>query len=390
MPSNHSVFDLAVIGLGAIGSSTLYHLSKSGLKILGIDQFSPPHEMGSSHGESRITRLAVGEGPAFVPFVKRSHQLWDEIHQLTGEKIMTTTGGLLLDTVEKGWSKHGAEGFFDRTVRLAQEANITHEILLGDRVRDTFPQFNTGPNVRGYFEPDAGFLRPELAIKVQLHLAESNKAIIKTHTQVQRIAPLSGGGVLIQTNQGVFEATKVVISAGAWIKDFIPAYAHGQFKICRQVLHWLPLKDKAVRDSKAVFMWGYGSQAEDFLYGFPSLDGKTIKVASESFVESQHADTLDRNVTKVEQETFLEEKVADKLNHVDRAVLKSKVCLYTVTPDANFVVDHMPDFEEVLVASTCSGHGFKHSAGIGEAIAEKMLNKKPTLSLDAFKWTQSY
>jgi sarcosine oxidase len=387
MSSNPSVFDLAVIGLGAIGSSTLYHLSKSGLKVLGIDQFSPPHEMGSSHGDSRITRLAVGEGSAFVPFVKRSHQLWTEIHKLTGEKIMTTTGGLLLDTVEKGWSKHGAEGFFDRTVRLAQEENIPHEILHGERIRDAFPQFNTGSNVRAYYEPEAGFLRPEMAIKVQLQLAESNKAVIKTHTQVQRIAPLPGGGVSIQTNQGLFEAARVLVSAGAWIKDFIPAYAHGQFKICRQVLHWLPLKNKAVADSKSVFMWGYGNQAEDFLYGFPSLDGKTVKVATESFVESRHADTIDRNVSKAEQEAFLDEKVADKLQHVDKTVLKSKVCIYTVTPDANFVVDHMPDFEEVLVASTCSGHGFKHSAGIGEAIAEKMLEKNPKLSLDPFKWT---
>ena len=115
-----NTYDVAVIGLGALGSSTLWQLSKSGKKILGIDQFSPPHTMGSSHGETRITRLAVGEGMDFVPIVKRSHEIWKELESQTGTTIMTTTGGLLFDSGIQSWAKHGSEGFFERTVKLAQ------------------------------------------------------------------------------------------------------------------------------------------------------------------------------------------------------------------------------------------------------------------------------
>lgn len=122
-------FDIAVIGLGAVGASTLWQLSKSGKRILGIDQFAPPHTMGSSHGETRITRLAVGEGMDFVPIVIRSHEIWKDIEKITGQEIMTNTSGLLFDSGGKSWSKHGSEGFFKRTVHFAQEAGIPHEVF---------------------------------------------------------------------------------------------------------------------------------------------------------------------------------------------------------------------------------------------------------------------
>jgi sarcosine oxidase len=385
-----SSFDYAIVGLGAVGASVLYHLSKSGKTILGLDQFSPPHEMGSSHGESRITREAVGEGDEFIPFVQRSHQLWRELEAISGKSIMTTTGGLLFDTVGKGWSKHGAEGFFDRTVRFAKSAGIAHDLLSAQEVKARFAQFNLPEDGRAYYEPGAGFLRPELAIATQLQLAAQHQAIIKTHTQVQRLAPIPGGGVSMLTNQGTFEAGRVVISAGAWIKDFVPSFTHSNFKICRQVLHWLPLA-KSTQDlaNSPIFMWGFGEGPEDFIYGFPSLDGNTIKVASESFAESNHPNTLSRIVAPSEGTDFLEHKLGEKLNHVKSEVLKSKVCIYTVTPDSNFLIDALPDFEEVTVASACSGHGFKHSAGLGEAIAHQLLGIKG-INLDSFKWKKSF
>lgn len=384
---NRNVFDIAVIGLGAIGASTLWHLSKSSIKVLGIDQFSPPHTMGSSHGETRITRLAVGEGEDFIPIVMRSHEIWREIEKISGKEIMTSTGGLLFDSGGKSWSKHGSEGFFQRTVHFAQQAGIPHEVFDAKALRKRHPEFNLEESGTVYYEPSAGFLRPELAISTQIQLAEQNGAIIKTHTKVLGIAPLPSGGVLIKTNQGEFEAGRAVISAGAWVKDFLPPQEKSHFKICRQILHWLPVKNQAfILGKTPVYMWGFGPEAEDFIYGFPSLDGKSVKMASESFIERNHPDTLSREVTREEQMIFLEEKIAGRFNHLEKQVIQSKVCIYTVTPDSYFVVDEMPDFPEVMVASACSGHGFKHSAGLGEAIAAKILGHAPRFDLSPFAW----
>ncbi|RZS95493.1 N-methyl-L-tryptophan oxidase [Cecembia calidifontis] len=384
---NRNIFDIAVIGLGALGASALWQLSKSGKRILGIDQFAPPHTMGSSHGETRITRLAVGEGMDFIPIVMRSHEIWREIKVLTGREVMTTSGGLLFDSGGKSWSKHGSEGFFKRTVHFAEQAGIPHEVFDASELKRRFSEFNLEENGMVYYEPSAGFLRPELAISTQLELAEQNGAIIKTHTKVLGIAPIPGGGVWIKTNQGEFEAGKAVLSAGAWVKDFLPPMEKSHFKICRQILHWLPVKNQAFTLGKTpVYMWGFGPAAEDFIYGFPSLDGVSVKMASESFVERHHPDTLSREVTQEEQVAFLEEKIAGRFNHLEKRVLQSKVCIYTVTPDSYFVVDELPDFPEVLVASACSGHGFKHSAGLGEAIAAKTLDQATQFDLSPFAW----
>lgn len=385
MNQNH--FDIAVVGLGALGASTLWHLSKTGKKILGIDQFSPPHTMGSSHGETRITRLAVGEGMDFVPIVKRSHEIWKEIEGITGNKIMSTTGGLLLDSGGKTWSKHGSEGFFQRTVQFAQKSNILHEVFDAKELKKRFSEFNLEKTGKVYFEPGAGFVSPELAISTQLQLAGQNNAIIKTHTKVYGVRPISGGGVSIETNQGVFEAGRVVISAGPWVKDFLPDFAKTKFKICRQILHWIPIGANHFQmGNTPVFMWGFGENAEDFIYGFPSLDGKSIKVASESFIERNHPDTVSRDVSEQEQVEFLNTKIDGRLNHIQNRVLLSKVCLYTVTDDSYFVVDEMPDFSEVVIASACSGHGFKHSAGLGEAISDSLVGNEPRIDLQPFKW----
>ena len=384
---NKNFFDIAVIGLGALGSSALYQLSKSGKRILGIDQFSPPHTMGSSHGETRITRLAVGEGMDFVPIVKRSHEIWREIEALTGQKIMTTTGGLLLDSGGKSWSKHGSEGFFKRTVHFAKEGGIPHEVFDSRELKKRFSEFNLEESGMVYYEPSAGFLKPELAITTQLQLAEKNQAVIKTHTKVLEIRPLEGGGVKINTNQGQFEAGRAVISAGPWVKDFLSDLEKPNFKICRQVLYWLNKEGNAFELGKMpVYMWGFGEGPEDFIYGFPSLDGKSVKMASESFLENNHPDTLSREVSPQEELMFLNRKIADRFNHLQKKILKSKVCIYTVTQDSYFVVDELPDFPEVIVASACSGHGFKHSAGLGEALASQLEGKTTLFSLDCFRW----
>ena len=369
---SQTYYDVAVIGLGAVGSATLYQLSKTGAKVIGLDRYSPPHSMGSSHGESRITRLAVGEGEEYVALAKRSHEIWDEIESQIGISIRTRTGGLLIDSGIIPWSKHGSEGFWDRTVRFAKNQDIAYQIPSLDYVKQKFPAFKIPSRGKVYFESEAGFLRPELAIQVQLDLAKKNGAEVLMNSPCEKIRETTGGFV-IECSVGQIFSRKIVLSAGGWIKDFLPPAEGDRFKICRQVLHWLEIEPGWNSWSDyPVWMWGFGSQPEDFIYGFPSLDGRSVKMASESFIETSHPDKLLREVSAGEQQEFWRSKVLGIISGLKNSFIQSKVCFYTVTTDAKFVIQSMGDHQDFILISACSGHGFKHSAALGEKLAKQM------------------
>src|SRR5664279_6287621 len=159
------VADIAVIGLGAVGSATLYQAAKLGARVIGIDRFVPPHDQGSSHGETRITRQAIGEGREFGPLVLRSNEIWEELEAATGASLMTRNGGLVLASHDVGGNHHGSRSFLQDTIDAAVEFGIPHETLRADEIRRRFPQFRLTADEEGYFEPGAGFLRPEACVK---------------------------------------------------------------------------------------------------------------------------------------------------------------------------------------------------------------------------------
>lgn len=366
-------FDIVVIGLGAVGSSALYQLSKSGKKILGIDRFEPPHSFGSSHGETRITRLAVGEGEDYVALAKRSHEIWREIEAEAGVDIMTTTSGILMDSGIEPWGKHGSEGFWDKTVSFAKKQDISHRVTDPKALKSRFPAFQLESSGKVYWEEAAGFLRPEVAIKAQLELAVKNGAEIQVNSPVE-VLRKKGSSVLIRTKNGQVLADRVLLSAGGWVKDFLPEAEKTDFKICRQVLHWLEIEPGFTNwTSYPIWMWGFGPRPEDFIYGFPSLDGKSVKMATESFVDAKHPNFLHRVVSGEEQDQFWSEKVKGKILGLKRNIIKSVVCFYTVTSDARFVIKPLAGMENVMMVSACSGHGFKHSAALGERLARELV-----------------
>jgi sarcosine oxidase len=351
-----TIVDVVVVGLGAVGSATLYQLSTRGIQALGIDQFEPPHTLGSSHGETRITRLAVGEGEEYVAFAKRSHEIWAELEALSGKKIRTKTGGILLDSGVNPWAKHGVEGFWERTLRYAQNQQVSHRVLDLLEMNTNFPAFQLPPTGKIYWEEEAGYLFPELAIETQLDLAKKQGAKIWTSSKVKSIQS-EGVQFRIQLEGLEVLAKQVVLTAGGWVKDFLPNPTKKRLSICRQVLYWLEVEEEFTDwQDYPVWMWGYGAAPEDFIYGFPSLDGKTIKMASESFVEVAHPDQLSREVTAEEQELFWKTKVEGKLKGVKKQFLKTSVCFYTLTEDARFVVEEMEGNPNFLWVSACSGH----------------------------------
>jgi sarcosine oxidase len=359
------MYDAVVVGLGAVGAATTYQLAKRGARVLGLDQFAPPHSRGSSTGETRITRKAIGEGDAYVPLVLRSYELFREIERESGESLLTVTGGLWISSPARQAETHVAN-FFDNTLAAARRFKIEHEILAPAEIRRRFPQFNVRANEAGYYEPDAGFLRPEVCVRAQLALAAKHGAEIRTNARVEGLDRLP-------------PARTVILAAGAWLPEFLPPALAKHFTVTRQVQYWFQVREPVERfmaPNFPVWIWELQEQ-RNVIYGFPAIDG-TLKLATERYGE-------EREVSADEMHSIL---VAPYLPGVGPRCVKTMTCLYTATPDFHFVIDRHPAMPHVIVASACSGHGFKHSAAVGEAIAEIATTGRSSIDLGAFAFSR--
>jgi sarcosine oxidase len=379
------VCDVAVIGLGAVGAAALYHLSKSGISVIGVDRFHPPHTQGSSHGDTRITRLSVGEGEQYLPIVRRSHELWRELERISGESLFEQCGVLVLSSTPH-YDPEDAADFTNRTVRLAQTHGIAHEMLNAEQIRQRFPQFATVMETAvGYLEPSGGYLRPERCVAVQLSLAEQQGATLFKGETVSSVTS-DVSGVTVTTDHRTIKANKVVISAGMWSRELLSPHFDHLLRVCRQKLFWFELEKNArFAENSPVFIMRHGRTDDDMSYGFPPLAGEgSVKIATEQYEHNSTPGTLDRTISEGEEREMFETQVHGKLAGVTARVVKSAVCAYTVTPDSNFIIDKHPMLENILLASACSGHGFKHSAALGEALAQWCTTGISDLDLSAF------
>lgn len=380
--------DIVVVGLGAVGSAALYHAAKLGAQAIGIDRFHPPHEFGSSHGETRITRQAIGEGREYVPLVKRSDQLWDELEAATGRKLVTRNGALVLAAPHIGGQHHGSTSFLGDTAAIASENHIAHELLSSDEIRQRYPQFRIQQEETGYFEPGAGFLRPETCIEAHLSLAQDLGATLHTRETVLRLN-VSGTSVQVMTDRATYAAKQAIVSAGPWMARLLPNAVTQPLRVYRQVVSWFALSRNAERytaQNFPVFIWITGNQPSDMLYGFPLIDGLDggLKVATELYDATVDPDHVERDVSAKEIRALYSGYIADRLPDVSSHCVHSSTCLYTVAPNARFIIDQVDDSGRILFASACSGHGFKHSAAIGEALVRRALAMKPIVNLTPF------
>jgi sarcosine oxidase len=383
----NKVFEVIIVGLGAMGSAALYQLSKRGKNVLGIDQFSPPHTFGSSHGDTRITRQAVGEGEQYVPLLLRSNEIWREIEKETGEKLLEITGGLIISSKGKAAINHVPE-FFEKTIKAAKKYNIRHDLLNAIEIRNRFPQFNIQEDEEGYYEYDAGFLRPEKCIEAQINLAEHYGATTHKNEKVESFSE-EKGIVQVKTNFKNYKAKKIIITAGPWLPTMIEETYAKYFKIIRQVLFWFDAK-KTIKPFEPknfpVFVWEL-QKNKQVIYGFPAIGGKNegVKIASEHYETTTTADAVDRTVSQKEIKSMYENFIQPYFPGLSNHCVKAAVCLYTVTPDAHFVIDQHPKYPSVILASPCSGHGFKHSAAIGEILAQLAINEESKMDISGFK-----
>jgi sarcosine oxidase len=378
--------DVVVAGLGAMGAATLYQLAKSGIKAVGIDRHAPPHDQGSSHGDTRITRLAVGEGAAYVPLVRRSHEIWRQLEAQTGDDLFEQCGVLVMTSSDAPTLHHGASDFTGRTIELARMHGIAHEVLRAPEIRRRFPQFApVRDDAIGYFEAAGGYVRPERCIAAQLKLARSLGASVITGTVVSDVQS-AGGVVRVTAGARSWIADKAIVCAGMWSAGLLGEPFKSLLAVCRQTLFWFQLEEPSIfPPTSPTFILAHGPSESEVCYGFPPVPGEgSMKIATEQYIGIDSPDALDRTVTKAEIDDMFRTQVAGKIAGVSSRLIKASVCAYTVTPDHGFIIDNHPFLKQVTVVSACSGHGFKHSAGIGEALAQRCVTGQSTVDLSAF------
>ena len=376
--------EFVVLGLGAMGSAATFQLASRGRTVLAIDQFSPPHIYGSSHGETRITRCAIGEAPYYSPLALRSHEIWREIEAETGASLLTVAGGLILSSPARTARLH-VDDFFANTLSAARRFSIAHELLDTEEIRRRFPQFLVRDGEQGYFEPGAGFLRPEACVAAQLQLAQRLGAEIRTNERVPGFEPLADG-VLVHTVRETIRAKKLILCAGPWLPQLIGPQLGIPFRILRQVLFWFGVEDVRAYEPEncPVYIWELQGR-DQAIYGFPAIDGPSggIKIATEQYENTTTPDAVERDVSPAEI-TAMHRLIAPFFTGLTGRCIKAVTCLYTQTPDSGFVISPHPDSDRVIIASPCSGHGFKHSAAIGELLADIATGTAPRIDLSLF------
>lgn len=371
----NKIFDVVVIGLGAHGSSAIYHLSKTGYKVCGTDRFMPPHTHGSSHGQSRIIRQAYHESPLYVPLVKEAYNLWNELEEVSGKKLLLKTGGIILGS---------ADSMVIAGAKLSAETHgVRYEYLHSKEISERFPALKPTEETVAVVEQNAGILYPEACIKANLKQAADNGATLLYNEVVTAIIP-KNNSVEIITDKGKYQSSKLIVSAGAWLNDLLPQLQL-PLTIKRQVLFWFKntntqLQEYLFPDKLPIYIWEYTHGR--IFYGFPDL-GDGIKTAPHHEGQPIHPDLLSQNVSTDEINDM--KKIADKYLAMDSVFNYSAVCMYTNTPDEHFIIDYHPAYKNIIIASPCSGHGFKFSSVIGKILSDMTMEQQVQFDILPFR-----
>jgi sarcosine oxidase len=362
-------FDVAVVGLGAMGSAAAYHLAKSGASVVGLDARTPPHAEGSSHGESRIIREAYWEDPAYVPLVRRAFRLWEDLEVAAGQELLHRTGALLAGV---------PDGDVVPGVRKARDAHGVHvEDLSAAELRRRFPQVRLDVGMEATFEPGAGYLRPEACVQAHLDLSRAAGARLRLGEPMVGLAP-DREGWRIRTPRGELTADRVVLATGAWMGR----HSRLQLGIERQVLYWYSPRDAAAFGPARMPIFAVETEPGRLFYGFPDL-GSGVKVALHHQGEAANPDVARRPPDAVEQhhiEGLMRRHVPGALG----TLRATATCMYANTVDQDFAIGADPDRPGILLASPCSGHGFKFASAVGEALAHLATGRKPPVDVEAF------
>ncbi len=368
-------YDIIVAGAGSMGAAACYELAQKGHRVLGIEQFTIPHDKGSHGGQSRIIRKAYFEHTGYVPLLQRAYEKWEMLERSTGEKIYFETGLLYL-----GPAHHPV-------MKGVRHSAALHEIAIQNASPDKFPQFKTGEKDELLMEPKAGFLLPGKAISLLANEAQKNGAVIHTGEKMLEWKK-EAGCITVKTDKTVYECEKLIITAGAWTGKLLKE-RQVPLKVTRQVVMWVkPEKPEQFLPAQFPCWLIASDKREGAYYGFPYLSGKEfgepagLKLALHFPFEETDADHINREISKAETDELIN-GLKQYFPAAAAEVVAAKTCLYTNTPDENFIIDFLPGYDN-YVAFACgfSGHGFKFASVVGEILADMVTAGKTNLPVD--------
>jgi sarcosine oxidase len=352
-------YDVIVLGLGGMGSATLYHLARRGVHVLGLERFDLLHEHGSSHGLTRIIRLAYWEHPTYVALLRRAYELWRELERLFAERLLHVTG-----SVDAG---PAGGPVFEGALRSSRLHQLTHEVMDGAELHRRFPGYRLPREMRCLYQPDGGFLLPERCNIAHVALAQSRGAEVRCREPVLEWG-VRPGGVWVRTARGRYQAGRLVICAGPWAAKLVPeleALAVPE----RQVLAWLQ-PTRPEHFAAGVFPVFNLEVEEGRYYGFP-----TFLVPGFKFGKYHHRGEVvdpdgDPREPDAEDEDLLRSFARRYFPQGAGPTMMLKACLFTNSPDRHFILDRHPEHAEVSLAAGFSGHGYKFCSVIGEIMAD--------------------
>ena len=367
-------FDVIVLGVGGVGSAACWHLARRGRKVLGLERFDIPHTMGSSHGLTRIIRLAYHEHPGYVPLLRRAYENWRELQAIAGEQLLFITGSI----------DAGAENssVFQGSLASCREHDLPHEVLSGSELGERFPAYRLPAEHRAVLQPEGGFVASERAIVAHTEAAQSAGATIKARERVLGW-DATGDGVRVETDRGSYLARRLVVTAGAWVGEFVPELAP-LARPERQVLAWLQPAEPALfrPDRFPVFNMLVD---EGQYYGLPIWGRPGFKLGRYHHLEEEvDPDAMDRECHRDDEE-LLRACAAQHFPAGNGPTMGLTTCTFTNTPDGHFIIDTLPRCPQVIVASPCSGHGYKFCSALGEVLADLAETGRTRFDLSLFR-----
>ena len=366
-------YDVVVVGLGGMGSSAAYALARRGQRVLGLEQFTPAHSLGSSHGATRVVRKAYFEKPDYVPLLVRAYQLWDELSAAAGSRLFTRCGALMMGRPDSA--------VVSGTLESARRWSLPHEVLDPAALRARYPQFELPADQLAVYEADAGYALPEATVAAHLELAAAAGAELRFATPVEQLE-LDRDGVHLVAGGQQLHASRVVLATGAWAGR-LGGLDDYPITVQRQTVHWFrPLTPVADYQPERfpVYMWSHpvaDGEPRLELYGFPHQagdDGVKAALYHDWLETDVDPDALRRTVEESEWR-MVQRLLAESLPGLAGDCVASSVCMYPGTPDDDFVLGVAPGSDgRMVVAQGFSGHGFKFVPVVGEIVADLVVD----------------
>jgi sarcosine oxidase len=357
-------YDVAVVGLGGIGSAILAHCAARGASVIGLEQFTTVHDLGSSHGKTRMIRQAYFENPAYVPLVLRAYELWRTLERESGDEILRITG--LLSVGEEDGT------IIEGTFRAAREFDLTVKSLSNREMKDSYPTLRLLPDEVALFEADAGVLDPECAIGANLKVARLGGAKARFEVAMEKWQATDKGFEIWLTDGERVSASKLILALGSWFQETLESLGV-RIRVQRNIQAWFTPGTNAydAPGFPAFLLNRRGLLAP--LYGFPDF-GDGIKAAFHGFGELTDAKHVNREVDLALDVEPIAQSLEQWMPGAAKALREAKPCMYTLTPDENFVIDRHPDHANLILCGGFSGHGFKFAPVVGEIAAELALD----------------